>query len=144
MLIGGRLGIGIAGNVLRSVWCRAIDLQPSLVDASTRAIITLPRQRHILETSMASPLANVLVVGCGGVGTLMAYALEKGGRASVTAVLRSNFAVVAEKGFDIDSVNHGQIEGWRPQNSTTISPLPSLSQPHHRCSFRAARPRPSY
>lgn len=88
---------------------------------------------------MASPLANVLVVGCGGVGTLMAYALEKGGKASVTAVLRSNFAVVTEKGFIIDSVNHGQIEGWRPQNGMAISLLSSLCQPHHHCSLRAAR-----
>lgn len=56
-------------------------------------------------------------MGSGGVGTMAAYALEKGGKASVTAVLRSNYSVVKEKGFDIISLEHGEITGWRPTTS---------------------------
>lgn len=43
-----------------------------------------------------------------------AYALESGGQASVTAVLRSNFAAVDEKGISFDSIQHGKMERWKP------------------------------
>ena len=59
--------------------------------------------------------ANVLLVGSGGVGTMGAYALETGGLATVSAVLRSNYETVMEKGFSIDSIEHGNgIKGWKP------------------------------
>lgn len=67
--------------------------------------------------SFADKKANVLLVGSGGVGTMAAYALEKGGKASVTAVLRSNYSVVEEQGFHIISIEHGEIQGWRPSTS---------------------------
>ena len=60
---------------------------------------------------------QVLLVGSGGIGTMVAYALETGGKAEVTAVLRSNFEAVSTKGFTINSVDHGRIEGWRPTSS---------------------------
>ncbi|KAK8043870.1 hypothetical protein PG994_012708 [Apiospora phragmitis] len=66
---------------------------------------------------MAERKARVLVVGVGGVGAMAAYALEIGGKAEVTAVLRSNYDAVAEKGFTIDSIEHGHdIKGWRPSH----------------------------
>lgn len=48
---------------------------------------------------------------------MAAYALEKGGKASVTAVLRSNHKVVSEKGFEINSIQHGEVKSWRPSAS---------------------------
>lgn len=67
---------------------------------------------------MAGVKARVLIVGTGGVGTLAAYALEVGGKASVTAVMRSNYDVVKEKGITIDSIEHGHdIKGYRPTES---------------------------
>ncbi|KAI0437858.1 putative 2-dehydropantoate 2-reductase [Xylaria telfairii] len=64
---------------------------------------------------MAQARARVLIVGTGGVGTMAAYALETGGKAEVTAVMRSNYAAVAKNGIDIDSIEHGHdIKGWRP------------------------------
>lgn len=57
------------------------------------------------------------MVGSGGVGTMAAYALEKGGKASVTAVLRSNYEAVKENGFSIRSIQHGDIDHWRPSSS---------------------------
>ncbi|KAK7941567.1 uncharacterized protein PG986_013954 [Apiospora aurea] len=66
---------------------------------------------------MAEGKARVLIVGVGGVGAMAAYALEIGGKAEVTAVLRSNYDAVAEKGFKIDSIEHGHdIKGWRPSH----------------------------
>ena len=61
--------------------------------------------------------ANILLVGSGGVGTMGAYNLEVGGLATVTAVLRSNYATVKQYGFSIVSMDHGQIQGWKPTNS---------------------------
>lgn len=59
-------------------------------------------------------MLNVCLIGAGGVGTIAAYVLEKSQRCRVTAVLRSNYTVVRDHGFDIDSVDHGQIRGWKP------------------------------
>ena len=61
--------------------------------------------------------ANVLLVGSGGVGTMAAYNLEVGGPASVTSVLRSNYAAVEQNGFTITSLDHGYVKGWKPSAS---------------------------
>ncbi|KAG5770607.1 hypothetical protein H9Q72_002597 [Fusarium xylarioides] len=61
--------------------------------------------------------SRVLVVGTGGIGTMSAYALEQGGLAEVTAVMRSNYDAAVKQGIDIDSVLWGQIKGWRPTAS---------------------------
>ncbi|KAK3935331.1 putative 2-dehydropantoate 2-reductase [Diplogelasinospora grovesii] len=67
---------------------------------------------------------RVLVIGSGGVGTMAAYALEKGGKATVTAVLRSNYDAVQRSGFTISSLDHGEIQGWRPIRNS----IPDVSQ----------------
>lgn len=67
---------------------------------------------------MAQSKARVLIIGTGGVGTMAAYALETGGKAEVTAVMRSNYDAVKQNGIDIDSIEHGHdIKGWRPTAS---------------------------
>lgn len=76
--------------------------------------------------------ANILLIGSGGVGTMAAYALEKGGKAQVTAVLRSNYAIVKEKGFDIYSIQHGEVRGWRPTTSTYLLQSLALVSVHSR------------
>ncbi|KAL4812278.1 ketopantoate reductase PanE/ApbA C terminal-domain-containing protein [Aspergillus spinulosporus] len=74
--------------------------------------------------------ARVLVVGTGGIGAMCSYALEQGGKAEVTAVLRSNYEAVLKDGFEIDSVQYGRISGWRPTHirntipSVTFEELP--------------------
>ncbi|KAL3454342.1 ApbA-domain-containing protein [Aspergillus insuetus] len=70
--------------------------------------------------------SRVLVVGTGGIGTMSAYALEKGGLAEVTAVMRSNYDAAMSNGVDIDSVLWGQIKGWRPTAITKT--VPDVSQ----------------
>jgi 2-dehydropantoate 2-reductase len=51
---------------------------------------------------------RVLVFGTGGVGSIYAYILHKGG-ASVTTVCRSNFVAVQEQGITIDSALFGVV-----------------------------------
>jgi 2-dehydropantoate 2-reductase len=66
---------------------------------------------------------QVLIIGGGGVGTMAAYALETGGKAEVTMVLRSNFATVQQNGFTIDSIQHGHdIKGWKPSHLLNAVP----------------------
>jgi 2-dehydropantoate 2-reductase len=66
---------------------------------------------------------NVLIIGGGGVGTMAAYALETGGNAEVTMVLRSNFAAVQQNGFTIDSIQHGHdITNWKPSHLLNAVP----------------------
>lgn len=61
--------------------------------------------------------SNVLVVGCGGIGTIASLNLQVGGKARVTTVMRSNYDHVQKNGFHIRSVDHGVVEGFRPETS---------------------------
>lgn len=69
------------------------------------------------------PKFNVCLIGSGGVGTIGSVVLENSGRARVTAVLRSKYKVVSEKGWDIESVDHGTLKGWKPSRSQHPPPL---------------------
>ena len=76
---------------------------------------------------------RILLIGSGGIGTITALNLEacspglgNAGRVSVTAVLRSNYKIVSERGFRIESCDHGDFAYWRP---TTILPsIPDVSK----------------
>ncbi|KAL0264086.1 hypothetical protein SLS55_000030 [Diplodia seriata] len=72
---------------------------------------------------------RVLVVGTGGVGTMASVALEKSGRATVTAVLRSNYDQVKAHGFEIDSCDHGKLSGWRPSHIVPAVPQANPAEP---------------
>ncbi|KAI9746635.1 MAG: hypothetical protein M1818_000349 [Claussenomyces sp. TS43310] len=71
---------------------------------------------------------NICLVGSGGVGTIAALTLQNSG-ATVTAVLRSKYAIVEEKGWDIESIDHGTLKGWRPSRIVaSISDAAPVSQ----------------
>ena len=58
---------------------------------------------------------------------MASYALETGGQAEVTSVLRSNYEAVKKNGFQIDSIEHGNgIQGFRP--SHILDKVPNLAQ----------------
>jgi len=65
-----------------------------------------------MTTSETKP--KVLVVGLGGVGVMAAYALEYSNKVEVTALIRSDYDRVIEKGYEIKSVDYGHIEGFKP------------------------------
>lgn len=66
--------------------------------------------------------SNILLLGSGGVGTIVALNLEAGGLASVTAVCRSNYDQVTDEGFTIRSCDHGELQEWRPSNGKSLNP----------------------
>jgi ketopantoate reductase len=69
---------------------------------------------------MSSSKANVLLVGGGAVGTIAAVNIEAGGLGSVTLVARSNYTRVNDFGYTIESVDHGNLQGWRPTTGALI------------------------
>lgn len=56
---------------------------------------------------------KIAIVGCGGVGSIAALALTKGG-AEVTAIVRSDYRQVNKHGFHIKSVDYGEMHGFKP------------------------------
>ncbi|EKD21266.1 uncharacterized protein L3040_000694 [Drepanopeziza brunnea f. sp. 'multigermtubi'] len=70
--------------------------------------------RPSTATQEAEKEFNICLVGSGGVGTIAAVVLEKSNKARVTVVLRGSYELVNEKGFDIESVDHGSLKGWKP------------------------------
>lgn len=90
--------------------------------------ITLEDTARIMPTVKGPAKRRVLVVGAGGVGTMACVALERSGKASVTAVLRSNYEKVIRDGFEIESVDHGKLSAWRPSQGTLESE-PSQKNP---------------
>jgi ketopantoate reductase len=69
---------------------------------------------------MATPKANVLLVRGGAVGSIAAVNIEVGGLGAVTLVARSNYTHINELGYDIEFVDHGKLQGWRPTTSAFI------------------------
>lgn len=65
-------------------------------------------------------------MGSGGIGTIAALNIENGGLASVTAILRSNYSIVKEKGFTIDSCDHGHFDSWRPSEGELVLEFPRV------------------
>jgi len=63
---------------------------------------------------MPPSVKDVLIVGCGAVGSIYAYILKRSGLARVTVVARSNYAAVLENGIDIESKKYGNTPAWRP------------------------------
>lgn len=57
---------------------------------------------------------KILLVGTGGVGTIVAYGLVYNKKASVSVVVRSDYNKVKENGWTINSVDYGKVEGWKP------------------------------
>ncbi|KAJ5347545.1 Ketopantoate reductase ApbA/PanE [Penicillium brevicompactum] len=72
---------------------------------------------------------RMLVVGSGGVGTMVSVALERSSMASVTAVLRSNYQKVIQDGFDIQSIDHGKLTNWRPSAVVNSIPMADPNKP---------------
>ncbi|GMM27810.1 hypothetical protein DAMA08_005260 [Martiniozyma asiatica (nom. inval.)] len=58
--------------------------------------------------------SKILLVGMGGVGSIAAYTLEHVGKSEVTVVARSSYDILTTKGFTIESLDYGHIEGFKP------------------------------
>lgn len=63
---------------------------------------------------MDSETPNVLIIGAGGVGVIVALSLYTAGKCNVSLVVRSDYKHVLEHGYKISSVDYGEIDGWRP------------------------------
>lgn len=76
--------------------------------------------------SVETKKANVLLLGGGAVGAIAALNIEVGGLGAVTVVCRSNFKVVSEEGYIIESVDHGKMKGWKP--TKVVNTVPDIKK----------------
>lgn len=59
---------------------------------------------------------NVLLIGTGGVGTIVAYGINYVGKANISVVVRRDYDKVSKEGYEIHSCDYGDIKGWKPDN----------------------------
>ncbi|ESX02942.1 hypothetical protein KL918_002283 [Ogataea parapolymorpha] len=57
---------------------------------------------------------NVLLIGTGGVGTIVAYGIDYAGKSNLSVVVRRDYPKVKDEGWEINSCNYGTIKGWKP------------------------------
>lgn len=60
--------------------------------------------------------SNVLLIGTGGVGTIVAYGIDYVGKSNLSVVVRRDYEKVQREGWTLNSIDYGDIKGWRPQN----------------------------
>lgn len=60
--------------------------------------------------------ANVLLIGTGGVGTIVAYGIDYVGKSKLSVVVRRDYEKVKEEGWELNSCDYGHVEHWKPQN----------------------------
>ncbi|CUM67365.1 uncharacterized protein PRCAT00005058001 [Priceomyces carsonii] len=65
---------------------------------------------------MSEEKPNVLLIGTGGVGTIVAYGIYYVGKANIDVVVRRDYMKVKEAGWEIHSVDYGEIKNWMPNN----------------------------
>jgi len=80
--------------------------------------------RNEMMQQQESQGVKICLVGSGGVGTIASVVLEKSSEVEVTVVLRTKYTQVLEKGWDIESCDHGTLKGWRPSRSTLLETKP--------------------
>ncbi|TID30055.1 hypothetical protein CANINC_001341 [Pichia inconspicua] len=59
-------------------------------------------------------MRKVLVVGTGGLGSIVAFALSYTAKSYVAVVVRSDYEKVKNVGWEINSCDYGHIKGWKP------------------------------
>lgn len=59
---------------------------------------------------------KVLVIGSGGVGAISALSLTTNNKSEVTLVVRSDFELISNNGYSIDSCTYGKLTNWKPHN----------------------------
>ncbi|KAG8927192.1 hypothetical protein FRC00_002226 [Tulasnella sp. 408] len=63
---------------------------------------------------------NILFVGYGAVGVVLAYALQKTGKVNITAVARSNYQTVCDGKLILKSEQYGEIRGLKPSRGEAV------------------------
>ncbi|VEU23578.1 DEKNAAC104636 [Brettanomyces naardenensis] len=59
---------------------------------------------------------NVLLIGVGGVGSIVAYGIDFTGKADISVVVRRDFEKVSKVGYELKSIDYGDIKGWKPKH----------------------------
>ncbi|SCU82616.1 LAMI_0C00144g1_1 [Lachancea mirantina] len=61
-----------------------------------------------------SHVPNVLIIGTGGVGSIVAYGIDYLNKSNLAIVVRRDYEKVKSQGYDVESVDYGTVKGWKP------------------------------
>ncbi|OBA20307.1 2-dehydropantoate 2-reductase [Metschnikowia bicuspidata var. bicuspidata NRRL YB-4993] len=75
-------------------------------------------------------MKRILLVGSGGVGTIASFTLDSCSDVEVTTVVRSDYVTVAANGYKIESVDHGNIDCYRPSKIVRSIDAASAEAPY--------------
>ena len=89
-------------------WCTPSSISPRESEHVCQVDQFLPHKMANTQKKL------VLIIGGGAVGAIAALNLEAGGLATVTVVLGSNYDAVHEKGYRIESCDHGLVQAFKP------------------------------
>lgn len=68
----------------------------------------------LAESNILKPRYRICLIGSGGVGTVASIVLTKSNLAHVTVVFRSKYKYVNQHGWNVNSIDHGKLAGWKP------------------------------
>lgn len=57
-----------------------------------------------------------ILIGPGGVGTIVAYGIDFVGKSNLSLIVRRDYEKVNELGYEIHSCDYGEIKSWKPKN----------------------------
>lgn len=65
---------------------------------------------------MASDKYECILIGPGGVGTIVAYGIDYVGKSNLSLVIRRDYQQIVNNGYEIHSCDYGEVKGWKPEN----------------------------
>ncbi|KAI0631945.1 ketopantoate reductase PanE/ApbA C terminal-domain-containing protein [Trametes polyzona] len=85
----------------------------------------------------SAAVEDVCIIGFGAIGALYAFALGRSGKARVTAICRSNYDSLRERGLDIESDRFGTYSQWKPDRVVrTVEEAADRHYSYVICSFK--------
>lgn len=61
-------------------------------------------------------MTETILIGPGGVGTVVAYGIDFVGKSNLSLVIRRDYEHVKNHGYDIHSCDYGDVSGWKPND----------------------------
>jgi len=65
---------------------------------------------------MTEDKAKVLLVGPGGVGSVVALGIDYAGKAELSVVVRRDYTKVSKDGYEFKSIDYGHVTHWKPNH----------------------------
>lgn len=71
---------------------------------------------YFYNKDMTQDMPKVLLVGPGGVGSVVALGIDYTGKADLSIVVRRDYPKVSKDGYEFKSIDYGHVTHWKPHN----------------------------